>query len=195
MSKPLDALPGALRALGRGIEGSAVYATRATAEHYESVLEDEGNRHYITSPRGQKVPLDRVDVRQERGGVVPEFAVRPVARALGLWVIVEQGSKPHAILPKGMSRKVKRLTGALNAGRRLTRGQANLAASLVTGVGLFAGVKPLGVTNVGPRYVVQHPGHEPLGTPWKDGVQRADRDSERVFDEAVFRFVVDKIGG
>jgi hypothetical protein len=42
--------------------------------------------------------------------------------------------------------------------------------------------------------VVQHPGHQPLGAPWKDGVQRADRDSERVFDEAVFRFVVDQYG-
>lgn len=181
--------------LAGALEKATEQAAKVTAHHYETRLEEHGGRFHITSPRGQKVRLDDVDTRRRRGGMEAEFAVAPKPRSLGLWVIVTEGSKPHTILPKGMARKVKRLNNAFASGRRLTRSQASFAASIVTGQGLFAGVKPLFYTeSIGPRYVVQHPGHESLGSPWTDGNAEADRSSEKVFDDEMLRQAFELMG-
>lgn len=168
---------------------SSEHALKVVADHHRTLAVEAGSKFRITTNR-KKYPLDKVQSKKTGRGAVTEFRNSPTNRALGSWVIVTLGSQPHVIAPRGVSRKVKRLSNAFESGRKLTRSQARTAASLVTGQGLFAGVKPLFVTGVGPRFVVQHPGHKSIGTPWADAERASDRVSERMFDDATIEHAV-----
>ena len=186
---PLEALGKRVLQLQRSSEKAIEYATKVVATHHKETAIEKGARYAITTNK-KRYPLDKVTSKQTGTGTVTEFRNEPQRRALGAWVIVTRGAAPHTIAPKGLTRKVKRLSNSLNAGRKLTRAQARLAGQLVTGQGMFEGVRPLWIDSIGPRYVVQHPGHKSLGTPWADAEQATDRVSERMFDDATVEYVV-----
>lgn len=186
---PLDALGKRVLQLQRSSEKAVEHATRTVAKHHQGLAVDKGGRFRITA-NGKKYPLDKVTSKQVGRGAVTEFVNEPAKQSLGSWTIITLGSKDHIIGPKGLARKIKRLQGAINKGRKLTRTQARTAASLVTGVGLFEGVKPLNVRGIGPRFVVMHPGHKSIGTPWTDAEQANDKVAERMFDDATVEFMV-----
>lgn len=171
-----------LQLLRAGADASE-HATKLVAAHHRELAVENGSRHTITTNK-KRYALDKVTSKQTGTGVVTEFTNEPQRRALGAWVIVTKGAAPHTIAPKGLTRKVKRLSNSLNAGRKLTRAQARLAGQLVTGQGMFEGVKPLWIDSIGPRFVVQHPGHKSLGTPWQDAGKAHNAVAERMFDDA-----------
>ncbi len=170
------------------MQGATSKAVEARAQFARQAIIEEGSRHRITShPSGRKVVLSERVTAESRGTDVPQWTVGPIPRLWGAWVIVEKGSRPHSILPRGMAAQIKRISARLASGKKLQRRQARIAAQLLTGdrAGLFAGRRPLGLgDNIGPRFVVQHPGHAPLGAPWARSLDRVGAEGRVVFEQS-----------
>jgi hypothetical protein len=183
-SFPLEVMPKRLLQLSFASQKAVEAATKAVADNHKALAIEKGSRHAITTNK-KRYPLDKVTSKRTGSGSLVQYTNEPLRRALGAWVIVTNGSRPHTIAPKGLTGKVKRLNKSLNLGRKLTKAQARLAAQLVTGQGMFEGVKPLWINSIGPRFVVHHPGHKSLGTPWQDAEDASNRVAEALFDETV----------
>jgi hypothetical protein len=188
-SFPLEAMPQRMLQLLRAGADASEHATKVVATHHQKLASENGAKHTITTKK-KRYPLDRVTSKQTNVGVLTEYTNEPLRRALGAWVIVTRGSAPHMIAPKGLTGKVRRLNKSLNLGRKLTKAQARLAGQLVTGQGMFEGVKPLWIDSIGPRFVVHHPGHKSLGTPWQDAGKEHNAVAERMFDDATIEHAI-----
>lgn len=183
MARPWVELAGVVGEVNQRVRAAEGPAVAARARATRAIIVNEGNPYRITShPSGRKVVLgSRVEMTPVGQDAI---AVGPIGQLRGAWSIVERGSSPHAILPRGMSRKIRRAQTRASSGKRLQRRQASLLASIVTGdrAGLFAGVKPLGLTRIGPRYGAWHPGHAPIGSPWRKAMERAGVEGRAVFE-------------
>ena len=132
------------------------------ANNVRSEVEWQGHGYYIRSRNGKRLPLTaRVKIATENG---PNKAARIVGGSpIGAWHIVEGGSSAHLI-----TGTKERLTRRGNVRRVTARARLAEFASgdSITG-------RPLHIPGIGFRQYAMHPGHGPIGAPWKKAMGRS----------------------
>jgi hypothetical protein len=184
-AKPWSALAPAVVSTGVTLQRATLIGTKVRAETTRKIVAAEGSPFHIRFRRVTVRLSQRVEV--EPGGSPLRWIVGPHSKMRGAWSIVERGSRPHVIMPRGFARKFQRIGTRLSQGKKLQRRQAQIAAQLFTGdrAGLFAGTRPLGLGNgIKPRYAVSHPGHRPHGRPWARSMERAGLEGGQAFQDA-----------
>lgn len=129
-------------------------------------------KNAINAQLGRKIPSRRLrNVGKNGSKLSVRYDVRgeknPTAlvRAIGPWQIIEDGTKPHIILPKSVGKG-----GRGKAGKRAAK---HALYSALFGSSGFSGSHPLR-TPYGPRFKVNHPGTSGKH-PWRDGASAAKK--------------------
>lgn len=151
---------------------------RELAYTVKTILDQEGGRYKLRGHKGGKFPL-QAEVQRSRkvlgvsstgknqlGGVSSSLSVAGVPA--GFWRIVESGSGRHLIT--GRHRKNgRRLTtkGAMSGFLKAAERGTSFA------VGSPIRLKPGSKGSGGWAQWADHPGHKPLGAPWKRGMAKS----------------------
>lgn len=126
-------------------------------------VEWQGHGYYIRGRRGQRLRLTaKVKIASESG---MNSAARVVGGSpIGAWHIVEGGSQPHLITGTKTRTTRRGNVRRVTARARLREFESG---DSITG-------KPLRIPGIGFRQYAMHPGHGPIGAPWKKAMQRSD---------------------
>lgn len=179
--RPLSDFPKMFRHLVDASEGLPAVLVRPVAEAIRDETARQGRRYKLRGHKGGKFPLEAKTERPRgQAGAASKRSMFVVGVPPGFWRIVEEGSNRHLIAGRYRRSSGNRFTakGAHGAFvRGAMRGDDDAFGRMGTPVNVLGHAK--GTSNEGWAQYVDHPGHGPIGRPWR----RAMLASQNILDD------------
>jgi hypothetical protein len=177
--RPIADFPRVFRALVQATEGLPHEAIRPLADALKFELDRQGGRYKLRGHQGKRFPLTartQQAIGRDRKGRARYSSSRFVVGVpAGFWRIVEEGSNRHLIAGRYRKGSGRRFTakGAFGAFTRgAERGDDEAFGRMGSPVNVLGHRK--GQSREGWAQYVIHPGHGPIGRPWRRAMQRGD---------------------
>ena len=186
-ARPIEDMPKVFRHMREAHEGLPRTLIRPLAEAVRDEVADQGRRYKLRGTGGKKVALGAKTKAAMNSRGISDVSRFVDGVPAGFWRIVEDGSERHLIA--GRYRR--------GGGRYTVRGAASDfgfnwgKGTLTSGADLMNRGSPVNVygyskgqSNDGWAQYVDHPGHRPLGKPWR----RAMNNSQKIMDRMTTQY-------
>lgn len=156
--RPLSELPKVMGNMATAAKLMPKDVVPVLARNVGDEVRQQASPFHIKGRNGRPVQLT---VKIRKAGSQQKPAAIVGGEPIGFWRIVEGGSQPHLITTLGL--------------RTSRRGRVSRRSVLTRFAGGEAiGGKPLRIPGIGFRQFAMHPGHGPLGQPWRKSMAKAD---------------------